>query len=132
MTMKPWRIAAVAAAILVATAVMPSHAQVEAAQAAAIKPFKAHIPDGVLDNLRRRLAEAKWPDQLPGTTWEYGADVGAMRELADSWQKEYDWRAQEVRIKRFEQFTTEINGQQIHCIHQRSPRADAIPPSVAL
>jgi len=55
MTLKPWRLAAVAAAMLVATAVMPSHAQVEAAKAAAIKPFKAHVPDGVLDDLRRRL-----------------------------------------------------------------------------
>jgi hypothetical protein len=85
-------------------------------KAAAIKPFKAHIPDGVLDDLRRRLAEAKWPDQLPGTTWEHGADVAAVRELAEYWQNEYDWRAQEARINRFEQFTTKIDGQQKHRI----------------
>jgi hypothetical protein len=56
MTLNPWRLAAVVAAILASTAVVPSHAQVEATKAAAIKPFTAHIPDGVLDDLRHRLA----------------------------------------------------------------------------
>jgi len=58
-----------------------------------IRPFKMHVPDRVLIDLRRRLAEAKWPDQLPGTTWEYGADIKKVRELADYWQNGYDWRA---------------------------------------
>ncbi len=126
------RFAGIVAAILVSTAVVPSHAETEAApaetmKAATIKPFKVHIPDRVLEDLRRRLAKAKWPDQLPGTTWEHGADIGAIRQLADYWGKKYDWRAQEARINRFEQFTTEIDGQKIHFIHQRSPRTDAIP-----
>jgi len=94
---------------------------------AAIRPFKAHVPDHVLVDLRRRLVETKWPDQLPGTTWEYGADIKKVRELADYWQNRYDWRAQEAKINRFDQFTTEIDGQQIYFIHQRSPRPDAIP-----
>src|SRR5580698_8188925 len=94
---------------------------------AAIRPFKAHVQDSVLTDLRRRVAETKWPDQIPDTTWEYGADIKKVRELADYWQNGYDWRAQEARINRFEQFTTEIDGQQIHFIHERSPRPDAIP-----
>jgi epoxide hydrolase len=94
---------------------------------AAIRPFKAHVPDQVLIDLRRRLAETKWPDQIPGTTWEYGADINKVRELANYWQNKYDWRAQEAKINRFDQFTTEIDGQQIYFIHQRSPRPDAIP-----
>ncbi|MBA3715976.1 MAG: epoxide hydrolase [Pyrinomonadaceae bacterium] len=111
---------------------MPNHAQHktaqgQAAQATAVVPFKAHIPDEVLADLRRRLGQVKWPDQLPGTTWEHGADIGTMRKLADYWEKKYDWRAQEARINRFAQFTTEIDGQRIHFIHQRSARADAIP-----
>ena len=93
----------------------------------AIRPFKVHVPDGLLIDLRRRLAETKWPDQLPGTTWEYGADIKKVRELADYWQNTYDWRAQEAKINRFDQFTTEIDGQQIYFIHQRSPRPGAIP-----
>jgi len=94
---------------------------------ATIRPFKVHVPDQVLIDLRRRLAETKWPDQLSGTTWEYGADIKKVRELADYWQNRYDWRAQEAKINRFDQFTTEIDGQQIYFIHQRSSRPDAIP-----
>jgi microsomal epoxide hydrolase len=94
---------------------------------ATIHPFKVHVPDRVLIDLRRRLAETKWPDQLPGTTWEYGADIKKVRELADYWENNYDWRTQEAKINRFDQFTTEIDGQQIYFIHQRSPRPDAIP-----
>jgi hypothetical protein len=94
---------------------------------APIRPFKMHVPDRVLIDLRRRLADANWPDQLPGTTWEYGADIKKVRELADYWQNGYDWRAQEAKINQFDQFTTEIDGQQIYFIHQRSPRPDAIP-----
>src|SRR5580704_134729 len=94
---------------------------------APIRPFKMHVPDRVLIDLRHRLAETKWPDQLPGTTWEYGADIKKVRELADYWQNGYDWRAQEAKINQFEQFTTEIDGQQIYFIHRRSTRPDAIP-----
>jgi pimeloyl-ACP methyl ester carboxylesterase len=121
------KISAVGAALVVLVAIQSGRAQTKAANPAAIKAFKAHIPDSVLADLRRRLAETKWPDQLPGTTWEYGADSGKVRELANYWQKDYDWRAQEAQINRFDQFTTEIDGQTIHFIHERSPRADAIP-----
>jgi len=57
------------------------HAQVSTAKAtgqpdaAAIRPFNAHVPNSILIDLKRRLADAKWPDQLPGTSWEYGADI---------------------------------------------------------
>ncbi len=94
---------------------------------ATIRPFKVHVADHVLVDLRHRLTETKWPDQLPDTTWEYGADIKKVRELADYWQNGYDWRAQEAKINRFDQFTTEIDGQQIYFIHQRSPRPDAMP-----
>jgi microsomal epoxide hydrolase len=94
---------------------------------ATIQQFKMHVPDRVLVDLRRRLAEANWPDQLPGTTWEYGADINKVRALADYWENRYDWRTQEAKINRFDQFTTEIDGQQIYFIHQRSRRPDAIP-----
>ena len=96
-------------------------------ECASIRPFKMHVPDRVLLDLRRRLAETNWPDQLPGTTWEYGADIRKVRELADYWQNGYDWRAQEAKINQLDQFTTEIDGQQIYFIHERSPRPGAIP-----
>jgi pimeloyl-ACP methyl ester carboxylesterase len=99
----------------------------EAGRVPSLEPFKAHIPEGVLDDLRRRVVQTRWPDQLPGTGWEYGADIRKVRELAEYWQTNYDWRAFEARLNRLDQFTTEMDGQRIHFIHQRSPRPDAIP-----
>jgi len=57
------------------------HAQLDST--AAIRPFRINVPDSVLADLHRRLAETRWPDQLPGTSWEYGADIKKVRELAD-------------------------------------------------
>lgn len=132
MMLKWWRHAVVLTMIFLSSGGLPIHGQAKAgtsraSQTRAVVPFKAHIPDAVLVDLRRRLAQAKWPDQLPGTTWEYGSDLATVRQLADYWEKRYDWRTQEARINRFDQFTTEIDGQRIHFIHQRSPRADATP-----
>lgn len=126
MTLKPRTRIALAGALFVLVAVELIHGQ-EDVKSAAIKPFKVHIPDRVLIDLRRRLAETKWPDQLPLTTWGYGADVSRIGELADYWQKRYDWRAQESRINRFDQFTTEIDTRTIHFIHEQSPKANATP-----
>jgi epoxide hydrolase len=118
---------------LVSFAVPQAHAQEPGLNigpqlaAETIRPFRAHVPDRVLIDLRRRLAQTKWPDQLPGTTWEYGAYSKKVRELANYWQNGYDWRVAEARLNHFEQFTTEIDGQQIYFIHQRSPRPNAIP-----
>src|ERR1700721_2680446 len=115
-------------ALLSLCAIAPGKAQQPAKlESAELRPFKKHVPDSVLIDLHRRLAEANWRDQLPGTTWEYGADIKKVRELADYWQNGFDWRAQEAKLNQFDQFTTEIDGQQIYFIHQRSPRPDAIP-----
>jgi hypothetical protein len=84
---------AVATALLVLITIQSSHSNARFESPAAIKPFKVHIPDRVLVDLRRRISETRWPDQLPGTTWEYGADIRKVRELANYWQKDYDWRA---------------------------------------
>jgi pimeloyl-ACP methyl ester carboxylesterase len=132
---KTWRLpnSVLCAAIFLLSSIVPGHAQTldrkadPEPTAATIRPFKMHVPDQVLVDLRHRLAETKWPDQLPGTNWEYGADIKKVRELADYWQNGYDWRAQEAKINQFDQFTTEIDGQQIYFIHQRSTRPDAIP-----
>ncbi len=102
-----------------------SHASQESS--AAIQPLKIHVPDATLADLHRRLAATKWPDQLPGTSWEYGADIKKVREVSDYWQNTFNWRQQEARINQFNQFTTKIDGQTIYFIHQRSPRPDAIP-----
>jgi hypothetical protein len=93
----------------------------------AILPFTVNVPETDFADLRDRLARTRWPDELPGVGWEYGASLPYIRELAEYWRTEFDWRAQEAALNRYPQFTTEIDGQQIHFYHVRSPEADATP-----
>ena len=92
-----------------------------------ILPFRVDIPDAVLDDLRDRLARTRWPDQIPGSAWDYGTDLAALQSLCEHWRTTFDWRAAEATLNAFPQFTTEIDGQRIHFIHARSPHADALP-----
>jgi pimeloyl-ACP methyl ester carboxylesterase len=99
----------------------------QAADPAAIRPFKVHVDTAVLDDLRDRLARTRWPDQIEGSGWNYGVDVKYMRGLVDYWRSGFDWRAAERRLNAFDQFTTTVDGIEIHFIHQRSRHANALP-----
>ncbi|MYC58980.1 MAG: epoxide hydrolase [Gammaproteobacteria bacterium] len=92
-----------------------------------IVSFQVGVPQAELDDLRNRLANTRLPDQIPGTSWEYGTERGYLEELLTYWMNEFDWRAQEARINAFDQFTTEIDDVNMHFIHQRSANPDAIP-----
>jgi microsomal epoxide hydrolase len=92
-----------------------------------IRPFRIDIPQADLDDLRARLARTRWPDQLPGVGWDYGIPLEYVKELAEYWRTSYDWRAHEKRLNAFAQFTTTIDGQNIHFLHVRSPEPDALP-----
>lgn len=93
----------------------------------AIQPFTIDVPQADLDDLRERLARVRWPDELPGVGWSYGVPRDYLRELADYWCQEYDWRADEALINALPQFKAEIDGQPIHFLHARSPEPDALP-----
>ncbi|MGY1718318.1 epoxide hydrolase family protein [Blastococcus sp. SYSU DS0552] len=92
-----------------------------------IRPFRIDVPQAQLDDLRHRLAATRWPDELPGVGWSYGVPVGYARRLAEYWRTGFDWRAAEARLNAFPQFTTRIDGQDIHFLHVRSPEPDAQP-----
>jgi epoxide hydrolase len=92
-----------------------------------IRPFRISVPDRDLEDLRDRLDRTRWPAELPGVGWEYGVPAGYLRELAHYWRHEYDWRAAEARLNRWPQFTTTIDGANIHFAHLRSPEPDAMP-----
>jgi microsomal epoxide hydrolase len=94
---------------------------------AAIRPFKIEVPDAAIADLRGRLTQTRWPDQIPGTGWEYGTELAYLRGLCDYWQMQYDWRAQEAALNRWPQFTTDVDGERLHFIHARSKHADAFP-----
>ncbi|MBW0105405.1 epoxide hydrolase family protein, partial [Pseudonocardia sp. KRD291] len=70
---------------------------------------------------------ARWPDELPGVGWEYGVAGEYLRDLADRWRHRFDWREAETRLNARPQFTTPVDGQDVHFLHVRSPRADATP-----
>jgi microsomal epoxide hydrolase len=94
---------------------------------AAIEPYRIRVPDAALDELRRRLAATRWPDQIEGTGWEYGSELGYVKELVAHWRDKFDWRAAEAKLARFEHFHTGIDGQDIHFLHARSRHANALP-----
>jgi epoxide hydrolase len=92
-----------------------------------ITAYRVDIPDERLDDLRARLAATRWPAALPGDGWDTGVPVAWLRELAEYWRTGYDWRAAEARLNAHPQFVTEIDGQQIHFLHVRSPHQGALP-----
>ncbi|WP_194818275.1 epoxide hydrolase family protein [Nocardia sp. XZ_19_385] len=92
-----------------------------------IEPFRIDIPQSDLDDLHARLANTRWPDELPGVGWTYGIPTSYVRELAEYWRTGYDWRAAEAARNTVPQFVTEIDGQRLHFAHVRSPEPDALP-----
>ncbi len=93
----------------------------------AITPFRIHIPEPELDDLRVRLSRARWPDELPDAGWDYGVPLATVQALASTWQNGFDWRSWETRLNALPQYTTVIHGQPIHFLHITSPEATAIP-----
>ncbi|MFF9039935.1 epoxide hydrolase family protein [Streptomyces sp. NPDC014892] len=90
-------------------------------------PFRIAIPQDRLDDLRRRLADTRWPDELPGVGWSRGVPAGYLKELAEYWRTGFDWRAQEAALNAYDQYTAEVDGQNVHFLHVRSPEAGATP-----
>jgi pimeloyl-ACP methyl ester carboxylesterase len=94
---------------------------------ATINPFRMAVSDDDLDDLRQRLARTRWPEREAVDDWSQGIPLDYTKELAAYWADGYDWRAREALLNRFDQFTTDIDGLDIHFIHQRSPHDDAFP-----
>ncbi|GAA4063750.1 epoxide hydrolase family protein [Nonomuraea soli] len=92
-----------------------------------MNPFRIEIPQSELDYLQRRLADVRWPAQVEGVGWDRGAPLDHLKELVAYWAGGYDWRTWEKRLNSHPQFTTEIDGQNIHFIHVRSENPEALP-----
>jgi len=92
-----------------------------------IRPFKYHASDKSLTDLRRRIAATKWPSPELVPDASQGVQLATMRELAQYWQTDYDWRKLEARINALPQFVTTIDGVDIHFIHVRSKQPNALP-----
>jgi epoxide hydrolase len=105
---------------------------------AEIRPFRIDIPQTDLDDLHDRLARTRWANELPLDAsgpqagpvppgWEYGVPLDYVKNLVEYWRTGYDWRAWEAKLNSYPQFTTTIDGQNIHFLHVRSPEPDATP-----
>jgi epoxide hydrolase len=99
----------------------------QAPSRADIKPFRIEVAESDLDDLRRRLALTRWPDELPGAAGSYGVPLAHVQELAEYWRTQYDWRRNEALLNELPQFISTIDGQPLHFVHLRSKNPNAIP-----
>jgi epoxide hydrolase len=92
-----------------------------------IRPFRIDIPDAVLDDLRSRLANTRWPERELVDDWSQGAPFEWIHDMCTYWGSTYNWREREVRLNRFNQFITNVDDLDVHFIHHRSPHPNARP-----
>jgi pimeloyl-ACP methyl ester carboxylesterase len=92
-----------------------------------IRPFRAHVPDEAIADLRRRLQMTRWPDKETVTDASQGAPLAQLQELVRYWGNGYDWRKGEAKLNALPQFVTNIDGVDIHFIHVKSPHPNAMP-----
>src|SRR5215218_8234921 len=96
-------------------------------EATAIRPFHIEVPDEQLAELRRRIEATRLPSRELVGDRSQGVQLATMQALARYWATDYDWRACEARLNALPQFTTEIDGVEIHFIHVKSPHENALP-----
>jgi pimeloyl-ACP methyl ester carboxylesterase len=92
-----------------------------------VRPFRIDVPEEDLVDLRRRIAAARWPTKELVEDRSQGVQLATLRELARYWAEDYDWRRCEAKLNALPQFTTEIDGVEIHFIHVKSDHEDALP-----
>lgn len=92
-----------------------------------MQPFRVEIAEQTLVDVRERLERTRWPDETEGAGWAYGSNLAYMRELADYWRTQFDWRAQERAINRLAHFRAEVDGIGIHFIHERGQGPHPLP-----
>jgi pimeloyl-ACP methyl ester carboxylesterase len=92
-----------------------------------IRPFQVEIPEEELAELRRRIEATRWPSKELVADRSQGVQLATLQALARYWTTDYDWRRCEARLNALPQFTTEIDGVEIHFIHVRSRHENALP-----
>jgi pimeloyl-ACP methyl ester carboxylesterase len=92
-----------------------------------VTPFKVHVPQAALDDLKKRVATARWPDKEPVTDWSQGVPLAKAKGFVEYWRNRYDWRRIENALNGLPQFRTQIDSLGIHFIHVRSKHENALP-----
>jgi pimeloyl-ACP methyl ester carboxylesterase len=106
---------------------MNATAQDTVGRKTAVRPFRVNVPETDLVELRRRVAATRWPSKELVADRSQGVQLATLQELARYWTSEYDWRSCEAKLNALPQFTTEIDGVEIHFIHVRSRHENALP-----
>src|SRR5882762_1433712 len=128
--------AATGVASIFSPGLVPISAQGSAMQAAQfvlpnatkdVAPFKVHVPQAALDDLKKRLANARWPNEESVTDWSQGVPLAKAQALVEYWRTRYDWRRVESTLNGLPQFRTQIDGLGIYFIHVRSKHGNALP-----
>ncbi|HKC35781.1 MAG TPA: epoxide hydrolase, partial [Chitinophagaceae bacterium] len=102
-------------------------ASIESPSNETIRPFKVHVPKKDLDDLRKRILAARWPDKETVSDQSQGAALDKLQTLVHYWGTEYDWRKAEAKLNALPQFITKIDGVDIYFIHVRSKEPNAMP-----
>jgi pimeloyl-ACP methyl ester carboxylesterase len=92
-----------------------------------VRPFQVDVAQVDLDDLRRRIAETRWPSRELVTDRSQGVQLATLKELARYWANDYDWRKAEAKLNALPQFVTEIDGVDVHFIHVKSQHENALP-----
>lgn len=118
--------AAVVLGVFTLTTSQSAYAQTSVNKTAQVKkedrihPFKVSIPDSKIADLKARIRNTKWPDRELVKDETQGVELATMKSLADYWSTKYDWKKIEQKLNSYPQFTTNIDGVDIHFIHVRS------------
>jgi pimeloyl-ACP methyl ester carboxylesterase len=91
------------------------------------QPFRLHVPDEMLRDVRERLARVRWPDEPPAPPWSTGSSVAYLQDLVAYWRDGFDWRAQEAAINSFRQFKVPLGGIDLHFIHEEGEGPNPMP-----
>ncbi len=91
------------------------------------QPFRLHVPDETLQDLRERLARVRWPDEPPGPPWATGSSVAYMQDLVAYWRDGFDWRAQEAALNSIRQFKAPLGEIDLHFIHEEGKGPNPAP-----
>ncbi len=111
----------------VKTSVSPTSAISGESQDESIRPFRVHVPDALLANLRKRITATQWPDKETVNDVSQGVQLANLQALVQYWGNGYDWRKAEAKLNALPEFVTTIDGVDIQFIHVRSRHPNAMP-----
>ena len=92
-----------------------------------IKPFKLEIPDKTIQNIYSKVKNYPWHEMPDNGGWDYGTNLDYMKEFSDYWINKFDWKKTEEKINKFKNFKSNINGIDIHFIHERGSGSNPKP-----